>query len=374
MDFRFFVALLLVAAIQAPSTVADNEEDFAFDVADDLEVEFEGGRLLKWSERELTAYVGRAFHLVVPREAFEGNVKNFEAKKHTGKSLPTWLLFDKKGGVFWGVPLAQDVGELQLTVKAIGDKSSSEDIRIQVEEPIEEAAGVEKCQANEDNTVLTLLLDKNIRAIKPKQRVIAVNNIAKFFGLPYSAFTLKPQLEKDDITDSSVVLAGPGNLQSRTSKLTSLLQVAVGCDGRLWLSTAPMVHQLKQQARDGTIAEVLRLPLIGWRVKTETRPIVRSKREIGDIDDYGSGDYSGDNDYYDDYEDDYDEDDLGTVEKNPPSPGVSPTLPTQKPTTSTTETSTHPHRHHHGETNPSVSVHHQTIHENTLDGNDQKIP
>lgn len=100
---------------------------------------------------------------------------------------------------------------------------------------------------------------------------------------------MKPQIEKDDITDSSVVLAGPGNLQSRTSKVTSLLQVAVGCDGRLWLSTAAMVHQLKQQARDGTITEVLRLPLIGWRVKTETKPIVRSKRGATSVieDDFG---------------------------------------------------------------------------------------
>jgi dystroglycan 1 len=209
----------------------------------------------------------------------------------------------------------------------------------------------EKCPSTEDNTVLTLLVDKGVRAIKPKQRVIAVNNIAKFFGLPYvscpkwkdladrvlfqSAFTLKPQLEKDDITDSSVVLAGPGNLHSRSSKLTSLIQVPVGCDGRLWLQTAPLVHQLKQQARDGTITEVIGLPVVGWRVKTETRPVLRSKRQI---DDYGSGDYE---DYYDDNYDDEeyeDEDDVGA-----PTKAVTP------PTTTMTPTPTHPHRHHHGE-------------------------
>lgn len=103
-----------------------------------------------------------------------------------------------------------------------------------------------------------------------------------------SAFILKPLLEKDDITDSSVVLAGPGNLHSKVSKITSLLQVPVGCNGRLWSSTAPIVHQLKQQARDGTIAEVLRLPLIGWRVKTEAKPALRTKRQASStIDDYG---------------------------------------------------------------------------------------
>lgn len=54
----------------------------------------------------------------------------------------------------------------------------------------------------------------------------------------------------------------------------------VGCDGRLWLSTAPMIQQLKQQARDGTISEILRLPLVGWRVKTETKEVLRVKRDI----------------------------------------------------------------------------------------------
>lgn len=68
-----------------------------------------------------------------------------------------------------------------------------------------------------------------------------------------------------------MVLAGPGNLIARTSKKMSVLTVPVGCEGRLWIETAPIVHQLKEQARDGTISEVLQLPLIGWRVKTETR-------------------------------------------------------------------------------------------------------
>lgn len=97
-----------------------------------------------------------------------------------------------------------------------------------------------------------------------------------------SAFSMKPQTTPDDITDSSVVLAGPGNVKSKSSKVSSLLQVAVGCDGRLWDSTSSMVRQLKQQARDGTVSEVLGLPLIGWRIKTETRPIVRHKRELED--------------------------------------------------------------------------------------------
>lgn len=69
------------------------------------------------------------------------------------------------------------------------------------------------------------------------------------------------------------MLAGPGNLNARSSKNMTVLMVPVGCEGRLWVETAPIVHQLKEQARDGTISEVLQLPLIGWRVKTETRSV-----------------------------------------------------------------------------------------------------
>lgn len=363
---RFFLVALLLATttILIPSTIANNDEEFAFDVVDDLEVEFEEEKLVNWNEKDLVAPVGRAFHLVVPKEHFKGEVKSFEAKRHTGKGLPSWLLFDRRGGMFWGVPLTQDIGLLKLTIKAVGKFNSTEDISIKIVESAEESTAIEKCKPTEENTILTLLIDKNIKAIKPKQRVIAINNIAQFFGLPHRAFMLKPQIEKDDITDSSVVLAGPGNIRSRKSKVTSLLQVPVGCDGRLWLSTTSMVHQLKQQAKDGTITEVLRLPLIGWRVKTETKPIVRTKRESDLLyGDDGSGDYNDEDEYYDDYEDSYDNEGLGDVEKVPPSAATPMTLPTPKKTTTTTtvastttssEITTHPHRHHHGEPNPSI--------------------
>lgn len=154
-----------------------------------------------------------------------------------------------------------------------------------------------------------------------------------------------------------MVLAGPGNLHSRSSKQTSLLQLIVGCDGRLWVQTASLVHQLKQQARDGTISEVLQLPLVGWRVKTETRPILREKRDV--IEDYGSGD----DEYYDEqYDDDeYDDIDDKNVVKMETSTKLIVTTPTTSTTTesttvSSTTTQVHPHRHHHGELKPIDNV------------------
>lgn len=133
----------------------------------------------------------------------------------------------------------------------------------------------------------------------------------------------------------------------------------MGCDGRLWIETAPLVHQLKQQARDGTISEVLQLPLIGWRVKTETRPALRNKREV---DDYGSGD----DEYYDQQYDDDDYEDYATdsekaVGKVDTSTKAIVTTPvtstsTESTTVSSTTTEMHPHRHHHGESKPIDNI------------------
>lgn len=47
------------------------------------------------------------------------------------------------------------------------------------------------CPTTEDKTILTLLIDKEVEAIKPKYRVVAINNIAKFFGLPYVSKQIK---------------------------------------------------------------------------------------------------------------------------------------------------------------------------------------
>ncbi|XP_066249637.1 uncharacterized protein Dg [Euwallacea similis] len=337
---------LLFTLVWKAALCSIREDGFTFDLTDDLEV----AQPVQPPRIELTknhyeAVVGKLFHLPLPNSQ---NNQGFIAK-----SLPHWLIFNKKTGTFWGIPLPGDEETLHITVAS--KDALEQSIIIQVVSN-DSSATTRKCNSNEDDTVLTLLLGKNLKAVKPKQRAIAVNNVAKYFRLPYSAFTLKPQYDVDDITDSSVVMAGPGNIQVKSSKSASYLEVLVGCDGRLWESMVPLIHNLKQQAKDGTITEVLRLPLIGWRVKTETRPVGRNKRQA--VDDYGSGDY--DDDYYEDYED-YNEGDLGDVEGDPPVSKKPVTLPgtTLKTTTSVTITSTtpssstHPHRHHHGEAKPS---------------------
>lgn len=109
-----------------------------------------------------------------------------QAKQENTKSLPHWLIFNKKTGIFWGIPLPGDEGTLHITITSFGDEKTSESVYLRVVDKTEDSTStIDKCKSNEDNTILTLLLDRNLRAIKPKQRVISVNNVAKFFRLPY---------------------------------------------------------------------------------------------------------------------------------------------------------------------------------------------
>jgi hypothetical protein len=54
----------------------------------------------------------------------------------------------------------------------------------------------------------------------------------------------------------------------------------VGCDGHLWKQHMQLVQRLKQQARDGTLSEVLQQPVVGWHVKTEASSAHRERREV----------------------------------------------------------------------------------------------
>jgi len=113
----------------------------------------------------------------------------------------------------------------------------------------------------------------------------------------------------------------------------------VGCEGHLWKHQAALVRQLREQAKDGTLAEVLQLPVISWHVKSDSNPFLRNRREAG------SGDY-GDSEDYGGYDEDYDAD----YEEEGDEEGEDVDLRAQVTTyIPDLKTSEHPHRHHHGE-------------------------
>lgn len=53
----------------------------------------------------------------------------------------------------------------------------------------------------------------------------------------------------------------------------------MGCENQLWPQQTNVVEDLKQQARDGTLAEVLLWPVIGWHIKADNSYANRGRRE-----------------------------------------------------------------------------------------------
>lgn len=99
------------------------------------------------------------------------------------------------------------------------------------------------------------------------------------------------------------------------------------------------MKQLREQAKDGTLTEVLQLPVISWRVRTDSSPSLRNRREAGSGD-YGDGYDDNYDDNYEDNDDDYDGEEGEDDNEDSRVP------PTYVPDV---EIPGHPHRHHHGE-------------------------
>ncbi|XP_067001643.1 dystroglycan 1 [Anabrus simplex] len=305
-----------------------------------------------WGVPDCVTSVGKLFRLSIPTDAFSGNLDHYEARGQGGGPLPSWLTFDKTTGIFEGVPGAKDVGEHYITIRALGQhpQDSAKDVfSIEVHEnvgtetslltaasPIVKQISKAKCDAGEDPTILTILMDVKYEHMKPKQRVLAIKNLSGFLALHQSVFTLQPYNSQDDLLSDAVVLAGPGNMKKKSMKQSTAVRWQVGCEGRLWKQHASLAHQLRQQARDGTLSEVLQQPVIGWHVKTETSASHRERRETG------SGDFVDDDDPAYDYSEGEDEDSESIPDTRIVPTMSSPVFPEA--------TATHAHRHHHGET------------------------
>lgn len=359
---------ILGLAMALVVTVSHSEEDFAFETSAAEEQETHNGLYTHpistpvqklWGIPDTVATVGKLFHMKIPGDAFSGDVGHYEARGPEGAPLPSWLVFDTAAGVFEGVPGAQDVGEHYITVRALGHHSrdwakdvfSIDVIENSRTEPYKGAVSLAgqhhkfKCNAGEDATMLIIVLDAKFEQMKPKQRVLAIKNLSGFVSLPHDLFQLQPQNFQEDLLGDTVVLAGPGNVKRRTKRHSTSIQWQVGCEGHLWKQYTEMVQRLQQQARDGTLSEVLMQPVVGWHVKTAGSYAHRERREVG------SGDYD-DDDILD--LDDLEEDEAVESETEAvPSVHIVPTMPSPvfpEPTAS------HPHRHHHGELEPGPSI------------------
>lgn len=108
-----------------------------------------------------------------------------------------------------------------------------------------------------------------------------------------------------------------------------------------------MIKQIPEQAKDGTLSEVMQLPVHMWRIRRQVTDLARNRRETT-----GSGDgtlpYDDDYDEEDDeYDEEYDASEREGITDAPP--------PKQKLPVDVEE---HQHRHHHGENAVEPKVRH----------------
>ncbi|XP_014612825.1 PREDICTED: dystroglycan-like isoform X2 [Polistes canadensis] len=307
-----------------------------------------------WNIPDVVVPVGHVFKLRITRQAFDGSVDRYEIHEANGERLPRWLYWDDAASTLLGVPSKKDVGNHHLIVKAIGKygDNAKDTFVVQVvpekREEVKHKDGKTHCKEGEDQTLLTILLDVKFENLTPSVKVNAIENLAGFLGLHNSAFSMHPQSGKLENTnpDSLVIFSGPGNVKYRTEKHLTTIQWQVGCDGHLWRHQTDLVKQLRDQAKDGTLAEVLQLPVLLWRVKTDSTSLSRNRREVGSGD-FETDDYEG----YDYDDDEYGEDEDGgddneAITESP----LQPTLFVPNANSrGNTELLEHPHRHHHGE-------------------------
>lgn len=126
-----------------------------------------------------------------------------------------------------------------------------------------------------------------------------------------------------------MILAGPGNVKKHISSRPITIDISVGCYGKLWDNYISLVGQLKEQAIDGTLAEVIGLPVLGWRVYQQKEVILeRGRRNVydEDVDDYIL--------QYDYEDEDEDEEGITTIQ----SKGLETDSTTTSPTTAATGT------------------------------------
>ncbi|XP_012219868.1 dystroglycan 1 isoform X2 [Linepithema humile] len=290
-----------------------------------------------WGMPDAIVPIGHVFKMKIPRQAFSGNVDFYEVRETIDRDrFPRWMYWDDAAFTLLGVPSKKDMGNYHLTVTAVGKHgdTAKDQFVVQVvpekQEEIKHKDGKTHCDDGEEQMILTILLDARLEQLSPTVRVTAIENLAGFLAMHTSAFSMHSQSVKDAMAlDSSVILTGPGNVRHHKYKENHLttIQWQVGCDGHLWKHQTQLMKQLRKQAKDGTLAEVLQLPVLLWRVRTDSSLFLRNRREAG------SGDYGNSDDYGydDDYDGDYDEDDEDGETDNEDTP---------------TE---HPHRHHHGE-------------------------
>lgn len=252
----------------------------------------EGEVKRRWGVPDTNAVAGKVFNFPIPSDAFAGNVEKFEVTEAGESSLPPWLQFDELSKTFVGVPLDKDVGQYFIAIKAIGQSkgklSSAKDVfSIEVVEDTPEYRWPEmekmamKCLSGESQTVASVIIDADLSDLNTTVRTDLLNLMSSFLKIPLKMLKFVPPKTEGTNFDGSAVLAGPGNAKKQLTS-GSVMQWQVGCSMNILQEYKEHLNVLEKAAEDGSLANRLGYPIIGWQV-TSVFPRIsrRDKRQIG---------------------------------------------------------------------------------------------
>ncbi|KAJ8717840.1 hypothetical protein PYW07_005770 [Mythimna separata] len=304
---RFIACALLMLC---PLALTRHDDDFAFDNSEEFLVELtanhseiaKNGLRRLWGVPDTSAYVGHLFRMEIPKEAFSGKVLAYKVRSEDGRRMPSWLAVDSRHGLISGVPQKQDLGTHTFTVTAHGSTrglTATDSFTVEVKKAQDKPhSKYGSCVGEESRLVLVIMVDGSFHSVAPRQRIRALMQLASFMALDGNEFWMEPYKAE---THADTIMSGTGSSQRRHGDATTAIYLNVGCGNKLWNHHKVLVAGLREQARDGTLAHVLRLPVIGWRLQA-IQPAPRIKRQL---DGSGGGIYDAE---YDGEEDDADAD------------------------------------------------------------------
>lgn len=150
----------------------------------------------------------------------------------TGKeSLPGWLRWDASAGRLQGLPLEEDRGVHYISVSIYNSTTSSSSsevfsIEVHPEDVLEldssllapAEAQMFLCEGEEPVTVLTVIMDADLRKMSSSQRVELLDNMRSFSGVELQHMKMLPVVN-NRLFDMSAFMAGPGNAKKVSRSL-----------------------------------------------------------------------------------------------------------------------------------------------------------
>lgn len=241
-----------------------------------------------WGVADTVAVVGKLFQYHIPNDAFAGDVQKYELTAAGNSFLPKWLYFNSTTTMLEGVPTESDIGQQYISVKAFG---SNEDLAGQELTFAKDVFSIDvmpanhqssqaiplksvsegtllQCASGQPITKMTLAIDTQLGSLKPEERIRLLHKISDYLGLNKGMVQLLPR-KKENFFDLTALFAGPGNVRHlKTSG--AVLQWQVGCEGKIHPVQRMFLNQVEYSSHNGTLADILGVPIIGWHISVHT--------------------------------------------------------------------------------------------------------